>query len=374
MRLETLAVHAGERADDTAGSVSQPLYLTSTFERDPGGEYSRGFVYGRYGTPNRAALEDCVAQLEGGSAAAAFASGMATAMTVLQALDPGDHVVAPLDAYFGTGVLLRTTFIRWGLEVDFVDMTDTAALQGALRPNTRLIWFETPTNPLLRVADIQAIVSIARNAGITTLCDNTFATPVLQQPFTYGVDLIFHSATKYLGGHSDVVGGVVTTREEHPLFTRIRELQSTGGAGLATFDSWLVMRGIKTLPYRMRGHCTNARAVADFLQQHPRVEAVHYPGLAANPGHEIAARQMSDFGGMLSFQITGTAEEALGVAARTELITQATSLGGVHSLIEHRASVEGPHTRSPGNLLRLSVGLEHPDDLIKDLEEALKGA
>lgn len=371
MRIETLAVHAGERADDTAGSVTPPLYLSSTFERDPGGEYPRGFIYGRYGTPNRVALEQCVAELEGGITAAAFASGMAAMMTVLQALDPGDHVIVPLDAYFGTGVLLRNTFQRWGLEVDFVDMADPATVQHAIRPTTRLIWIETPTNPLLRVVDIEAIAAVARNAGITTICDNTFATPVLQRPFTYGVDFILHSATKYLGGHGDVVGGIVVTREEHPMFARIRELQNTGGAGLATFDSWLVMRGIKTLPYRMRGHCANARAVADFLLKHPRVEAVHYPGIPTHPGHDIAARQMSDYGGMLSFQIIGTAADALAVAGRTSLITQATSLGGVHSLIEHRASVEGSNTRSPGNLLRLSIGLEHPDDLIGDLDAVL---
>lgn len=371
MNIETLAVHAGERPDLNAGAVAQPIYLTSTYERGEDGEYPLGYVYGRYGSPNRRAFEECIAALEGGTDAAAFASGMASVMTLLQGLEPGDHVLAPADAYFGTGVLLRETFMRWGLEATFVDMADPAAVQDALRPNTRLIWIETPTNPLLKIVDIGAIAEIARSAGITTVCDNTFATPVLQRPFDYRIDLIIHSATKYLGGHSDVVGGAIVARGEIPLFERIRALQKSGGAGLAPFDAWLVMRGIKTLPYRMRGHSDGASAVARFLADHPKVESVHYPGLPSHPGHAVAARQMRYFGGMLSFQITGAAADAIAVAARVQLFTRATSLGSVHSLIEHRASVEGPASKTPGNLLRLSVGLEHPDDLIEDLGRAL---
>ncbi len=371
--IETLAVHAGERPDLNARAVASPIYLASTFQRDQDGEYADGYVYGRYGNPNRTEFEECVAALEGGAASAAFASGMAATMSILQALDPGDHVVAPADAYFGTGALLRDTFARWGLETTFADLTDPDAARAALRPNTRLVWIETPTNPLLKVADIKRLAASVRRQGVTVVCDNTFATPVCQRPFELGADLILHSATKYLGGHGDVVGGVVVSREPGALFERIVGLQRGGGAGLAPFDAWLAMRGIKTLPYRVRVQSESAGHVARYLAGHAKVEAVHYPGLPSHPGHAVAARQMRYFGGMLSFQLRGTAADAIALAGRMELFAHATSLGGVHSLVEHRASIEGPASRTPGNLLRLSIGLEHTDDLIADLERGLRG-
>jgi cystathionine gamma-synthase len=290
---------------------------------------------------------------------------------VFQALAPGDHVVAPHDAYHGTGRLLRETFARWGLETTFVDMTDTAAVERALRPATRVVWVETPSNPMWKVSDIRAIAALAHGAGARCVCDNTVATPVGQSPFELGADLIVHATTKYLGGHGDLMGGAVIAREPDDLFARVRGVQASAGAVPSPFDCWLLLRGIQTLPWRVRAHAANALTLATFLAKHPRVDAVHYPGLPAHPAHALAARQMRCFTGMLSFQVRGTAAEALGVAGKVRLFTRATSFGGADSLIEHRASVEGPETRTPQNLLRVSVGLEHADDLIADLEEAL---
>ncbi len=372
MRLETLAIHAGRAVDPATGAVRSPIHLSTTFERDPDGGYARGYVYARYGNPNRAALEQALAALEGGAAALAFASGSAATMSVFQALEPGDHVVAPLDAYHGTVGLLREHFTRWGLEVTFADLTDLEQLEAALRPDTRLVWIETPSNPLLRITDIRRVVAAAHAVGARVVCDNTWATPVLQRPLALGCDLVVHATTKYLNGHGDVTGGVVVAREVDALFERLRAIQVQGGAVPSPFDAWLVLRGLATLPYRVRAHTEHAARVAAFLQAHPAVEAVHYPGLADHPGHAVAARQMEGFGGMLAFQVRGGREAALAVAARVRLITRATSLGGVESLIEHRASIEGPGTRTPENLLRLSVGLEHPEDLIADLEQALE--
>ncbi len=372
MHIETLAVHAGHTVDQATGAVTPPIHLSTTFERAPDGAFHKaGFYYARHGNPNRAALEACVAALEGGVAAAAFASGAAATMSILQALSPGDHVIAPTDAYHGTIILLRDILGPWGLEATFVDMADPATVERVLRPRTRLIWVETPSNPLLRVSDIVAIARIARSAGARCVVDNTWASPVLQRPFELGADLALHATTKYLGGHCDVLGGVVVSRTDDEFFQRIRNVQIQGGAVAAPFDCWLVLRGIRTLPYRMRGHCENARTVAAFLARHPRVEAVHYPGLPEHPGHAVAARQMKDFGGMLSFQVRGGKDEALAAAARLHIITRATSLGGPDTLIEHRASIEPPDKGTPQNLLRLSVGLEHPEDLIKDLTQAL---
>jgi cystathionine gamma-synthase len=372
MHLETLAVHAGHAVDLSTGAVTSPIHLSTTFERAPDGAFHpSGFFYARHGNPNRAALEACVAALEGGAAAAAFASGAAATLGIFQALSPGDHVIAPLDAYHGTIILLRDILGPWGLEATFVDMADPARVARALRPRTRLVWVETPSNPLLRVSDIAAIAGIARSAGARCAVDNTWATPVLQRPFELGADLVLHSTTKYLGGHCDVLGGVAVSKSGDEFFQRIRNVQIQGGAVAAPFDCWLVVRGIRTLPYRMRGHCENARAVAAFLARHPRVEAVHYPGLPEHPGHPVAAKQMKDFGGMMSFQVRGGKDEALAVAGRLRVITRATSLGGPDTLIEHRASIEPPDKGTPQNLLRLSVGLEHPEDLIGDLTQAL---
>ena len=370
MRIETLAVHAGHGVDAATGAISPAIHLSSTFERAADGSIKEYF-YARHGNPNRKALETCLAALEGGAAAAAFASGAAATLSILQSLAPGDHVVAPSDAYHGTAILLRDILGPWGLAVTFVDMTDPIQVEQAIRSQTKVIWVETPSNPLLWVSDIERIAGIGHASGARCVVDNTWASPVLQRPFDLGADLILHSTTKYLGGHCDVLSGAVVAKEESELFQRIRNIQIQGGAVAPAFDCWLVLRGIRTLPYRIRGHCRNARALAEFLAHHARVEAVHFPGLSTHPGHAIAAKQMMDFGGMMSFQVRGGRPEALAVAAKLRIITRATSLGGPDTLIEHRASIEPPDKGTPENLLRLSVGLEHPDDLIADLAQAL---
>jgi cystathionine gamma-synthase len=369
--FETLAVHAGAAPDPVTGAVRPAIQLSTTFERAPDGSFPSGYAYIRDANPNRHALEAAMARLEGGASAIAFASGMAATNAVFQALKPGDHVVAPLDAYYGTAKLLNEHFVPWGLAVSFVDMTDLAALRAALRPTTRLVWMETPSNPTIAVTDVAAVVALARTTGALTACDNTWATPFLQRPLALGVDLVMHSTTKYLSGHSDVMGGVVVAREAGPLAERLRSVQGHGGAVPSPFDAWLVLRGIRTLPWRMRAHCSNAETVASFLSRHPRVERVHYPGLSTDPGHAVAAKQMAAPGGMLSFVVRGGRPAAFDVAARVRVFTRATSLGGSESLVEHRASVEGPKTRAPEGLLRLSIGLEHPDDLVADLRQAL---
>ncbi|NUQ21550.1 MAG: aminotransferase class V-fold PLP-dependent enzyme [Gemmatimonadaceae bacterium] len=372
MKLETLAVHAGHAPDPATGAVTPPISLSTTFERAADGTMPHGWVYSRYSNPNLDALERLLVALEGGTAAAAFGSGQAATMSVLQALTPGDHVVMTEDAYFGTLKLARELFEPWGLRFTFLATRDADAVERAMRKETRLVWLESPSNPLLAITDIAKVAAIAKRHGARTIVDNTWATPVLQRPLDLGCDLVMHSTTKYLGGHSDILGGAIVGREEDELFARVRAIQGSGGAVPSPFECWLAVRGIRTLPYRMRGHCANARAVAEFLAKHPRVETVHYPGLPSHAGHAIAARQMSDFGGMLSVQVRGGAADALRVTARVELFTRATSLGGPESLIEHRHSVEGPTTRAPENLLRLSIGLEHPDDIIADLERALR--
>ena len=372
MRIETLAVHAGHTPDRATGAVTPALHLSSTFERDPDGGYRAGHVYTRTSNPNRAAIEQVLAQLEGGSVAVAYSSGSAATLAVFQALLPGDHVVAPTDAYFGTLRQLREIFAPWGLEADVVDMTDVEAVRRALRPTTKIVWVETPSNPLVRVVDIARLAELAHSVGARCVVDNTWATPVLQRPLHEGADLVMHSTTKYLGGHSDLLGGALVARANDDFVERLLLMQKLGGAVPSPFDCWLLLRGIRTLPWRMRAHCDNAASVAAFLSTHPGVEAVHYPGLESHPGHAIARRQMSGFGGMLSVQVRGGRDEALALTHRLTLFTRATSLGGTESLIEHRASVEGPVTLAPENLLRISVGLEHPDDLIDDLRAALE--
>ena len=372
MHIETLAVHAGRRVDPATGAVAMPIHLSTTFERDADGSYPRGHLYARIGNPTREALEACLIALEGGVAAAAFGSGSAATAAVFQALAPGDHVVAPHDVYIGTGRLLRETFARWGLAATFVDMTDLVEVERALRPTTRVVWVETPSNPMWKVSDIHAIAALAHGVGARCVCDNTVATPVAQSPFALGVDLIVHATTKYLGGHGDLTGGAVVARGEgDELFERVRGVQAAIGGVPSPFDCWLVLRGIQSLPWRVRAHSGNATALATFLAGHRRVEAVHYPGLASHPAHALAARQMRCFSGMLSFQVRGGRDDAMAVASKLRVFTRATSFGGTDSLVEHRASIEGPGTRTPENLLRVSVGLEHPDDLIADLEEAL---
>ena len=374
MRIETVAVHAGTHVDPGTGAVTPAIHPSTTFERDADGAYPRGFLYSRNNNPNREALEECLAALEGGAAAAAFASASAATSAILLSLEPGDHVVAPMDAYHGTSRLLRETFARWKLGTTFVDMTDVDAVRAAMRANTRLVWVETPSNPLWKITDITAVGEIARRAGAVYVCDNTTATPVLQSPLKLGADLVLHATTKYLGGHGDVLGGAVVSRVADELFDRIRGVQASAGAVPSPFDCWLVRRGIRTLPYRVRAHSQNALQVATFLHAHARVEAVHYPGLATHAAHDVARRQMTAFGGMVSVQVRGDRSRAMDVAAKLRIFTRATSFGGTESLVEHRASIEGAGTRTPENLLRLSIGLEHPDDLIDDLDQALSSS
>ncbi len=374
MHIETLAIHAGHNIDPSTGAVTPPIHLSTTFERSEEGSYPHGYVYSRTGNPNREALEQCLSVLEGGAVTATFASGSAATMSIFQALSPKDHVLAPKDAYHGTAKLLEEVLIPWGLTVTFVDMTNLDQVQAALQPNTKLIWTETPSNPLLKITDISQIVNLAHSAGALCVTDNTWTTPVLQRPFEQGADLVLHATTKYLGGHSDVLGGAVVSKENDAFFQKIRTIQQTGGAVPSPFDCWLTLRGIRTLPYRMRGHSENALKIAQFLDQHPAVEKVYYPGLEHDPGHDLARRQMKLFGGMLSFQVAGGQDRALAVCSKVKLFTRATSLGGTESLIEHRASIEGPKTQTPDNLLRASIGLEHVDDLLEDLLQALEAS
>ena len=373
MRIETLAVHSGRNVDPATGAVTPPIHMSTTFERETDGSYPEGFVYGRSGNPTRALLEECVRDLEGGVAAAAFSSGAGALAAVFQSLSTGDHLVAPQDLYHGTALLLRDRLARWGLHTSFVDMTDIDAVREAITPATRLILVETPSNPLLKITDIARVAQLAHDRGLACVCDNTWATPVLQRCLDLGADLAVHSTTKYLGGHGDVTGGAVVSAADSPMFQEIRAMQRDGGAVPSPFDCWLVLRGIRTLPYRMRAHSENAGRVAAFLDERPEVLEVFYPGLPGHPGHEIARSQMSMFGGMLSFRVRGGREAAFRVAARTALFTRATSLGSYESLIEHRASIEGPASTTPDDLLRVSVGLENADDLIADLDQALGG-
>ena len=370
-RFETLAVHAGHSVDPSTGAVVAPIHLSTTYERDPDGSYPHGYLYSRNHNPNRNSLEAALAALEGGTSGAAFSSGLAAVTAVFQGLQPGDHVVAPKDIYHGTANVLKHLFAKWQVTASFVQMTDLDEVQRAMQANTRMVWIETPSNPLLQCVDIAAVADIARRGNARAVADNTFASPALQRPLELGCDLVMHSTTKYLGGRSDVLGGAVVTRADDEAFAQIRTAQLFGGAVPSPFDCWLVMRSLPTLPYRMQAHCANARKVAHFLHTHPKVSAVHYPGLESNPFHQLAKKQMSDFGGMLSFETRAGKDAAMTVAAHVQVFTRATSLGGVESLIEHRASIEGPESKTPQGLLRVSVGLEHADDLIDDLAQAL---
>jgi cystathionine gamma-synthase len=372
-------VHAGQEPDPATGAVVVPIHQASTFAQDGIGGLRAGFEYGRSGNPTRSALETSLAALEQGAAALAFASGLAAEDALLRAVcRPGDHVLIPADAYGGTYRLFDRVLAAWGVEYDPVDLADADAVRAALRAGrTRLIWCETPTNPLLGVADIALLAELAHGAGALLAVDNTFASPYLQRPLTLGADAVVHSTTKYLGGHSDVVGGAVVAADRE-LADRVRFLQNATGAVPGPFDAWLVLRGVKTLAVRMDRHCANARRVVDLLHGHPAVTSVHYPGLPTHPGHKIAARQMTDYGGMVSFQLRGGADAAVAVCGRTELFTLAESLGGVESLIEHpgrmtHASAAGSPLAVPDDLVRLSVGIEAADDLVEDLRQALAG-
>lgn len=372
MKPETVALLSTHYYDRNAGAVAPPIYLSTTFERDADGTFKHGYLYARNANPNRDALERSLTALESGFASVTYASGQAATLGLFLALAPGDHVLIPTDAYYGTPSVLEELMHPWGLTYSRVDMTDLDQVRAAMHENTRVVWVETPSNPLLRIVDIQAIADIAHEGGAICVCDNTWASPVLQRPLLLGCDVVMHATTKYLGGHSDVLGGALVFKEDGPLYQRVRRLQSVGGAVPSPFECWLVLRGIKTLTARVRMQTETAAKVAEFLATQPAVEVVHYPGLPNHPGHEIAKKQMSGFGAMLSIQVRGGAEEAMRVAAKVQIFTRATSLGGVESLIEHRASVEGPNSLTPPNLLRLSIGLEHADDLIFDLKRALE--
>ena len=371
MRIETIAVHTGRNADPATGAVTPPIHLTTTFEREPDGSYPKGFNYSRSGNPNRESLEQCLTELEGGFEAAAFSAGSAATMSVLQSLSPGDHIIACDDLYHGTRHLIKL-FEPWGISSSFVDMVNIKNLKAEIRMETKLIWVETPSNPLLKIIDLQKVSEAAHIAGAIVVCDNTWATPILQSPFDFGVDLVMHATTKYIGGHSDILGGAIITKESSSFFLKVREIQKSGGAVPSPFECWLTLRGIQTLPLRIRCQSNSAMHIAEFLKSHPAVAAVYYPGLAKHSGHSLASVQMKLYGGMISFEVKGGKEDAMKVAAKVKLFTRATSLGGPESLIEHRASVEGPDTKTPQSLLRLSIGLEHYEDLIEDLEGALE--
>ncbi len=377
--LGTKAIHAGQSPDPTTGAVMPPIYATSTYAQSSPGVH-QGFEYSRTHNPTRFAYERCVAGLEGGSRGFAFASGLAASSTILELLDTGSHVISMDDVYGGTFRLFERVRRRTAaLDFSFVDLTDAAALEAAIRPNTRMLWVETPTNPMLKIVDLQAVSAVAKKHGLLMVVDNTFASPILQRPLEYGADIVMHSATKYLNGHSDMVGGMAVVGDNAELAEQMAFLQNSVGAVQGPFDSFLALRGLKTLHLRMKAHCANAQALAEWLQTHPAIEQVIYPGLKDHPQHALAARQMDGFGGIVSIRIKGGFEGAKRFCERTHLFTLAESLGGVESLVNHpavmthasvpveRRAVLGIHD----DLVRLSVGVESLDDLRHDLERAL---
>ncbi|MFE5913393.1 cystathionine gamma-synthase [Streptomyces wedmorensis] len=374
--FETRAIHAGNTADPLTGAVVPPIYQVSTYKQDGVGGLRGGYEYSRSANPTRTALEENLAALEGGRRGLAFASGLAAEDCLLRTLlAPGDHVVIPNDAYGGTFRLFAKVVERWGVDFSVANTSDIESVRGAVNDRTKLIWVETPSNPLLGITDIEAVAGVARQAGVKLVVDNTFASPYLQQPLALGADVVVHSLTKYMGGHSDVVGGALVTADE-ALGEELAYHQNAMGAVAGPFDSWIVLRGIKTLAVRMDRHSENAAKIVEMLTQHPKVTQVLYPGLPEHPGHEVAAKQMRSFGGMISFRVQGGEEAAVEVCNRARLFTLGESLGGVESLIEHpgrmtHASVAGSALEVPADLVRLSVGIENVDDLLADLRQAL---
>jgi len=367
----TLAVHAGAEPDAETGAVAPPIHLATTFRHGPAGERIAGYEYQREGNPTQDRLEHALAALEGGEAGLAYASGMAAITGLLECLPRDARLLIPDDCYSGLRYLAREFLPERGIVVSAVDMSDLQAVEAACAPGVAMIWVETPSNPRMKICDIAALAQLAHRHGALLACDNTFATPVLQRPLALGADVVMHSTTKYFGGHSDVLGGALVFARRDDGFDRVRHRRHITGAVLSPFSAWLTLRGCRSLPARMALHCANARRLVEFLSTHPAVEQVNYPGIESHPGHAIAARQMSDYGAMLSILVRGGRERTLAVAGKLRLFTNATSLGGCESLIEHRASVEGPNPVSPQNLLRVSVGLEHVDDLIADFAQAL---
>ncbi|MFD5462737.1 cystathionine gamma-synthase [Kitasatospora sp. NPDC127059] len=374
--FETLAIHAGQEADPQTGAVVTPIYQVSTYKQDGVGGLRGGYEYSRSANPTRTALEECLAALEGGARGLAFASGLAAEDTLLRTiLKPGDHIVIPNDAYGGTFRLFAKVLTRWGVEFSVANTQKLDDVRAALRPNTRAVWVETPSNPLLGITDLAGLAEVAHGAGALLVVDNTFASPYLQQPIALGADAVVHSTTKYMGGHSDVVGGALVLAEAG-LGEEVAYHQNAMGAVSGPFDAWLVLRGIKTLGVRMDRHSSNAEKVAELLASHPKVSQVLYPGLPEHPGHDIAAKQMKAFGGMVSFRVAGGEEAAVEVCNRAQLFTLGESLGGVESLIEHpgrmtHASAAGSPLEVPADLVRVSVGIESIDDLLADLKQAL---
>ena len=370
MKPETTAIHALNLLKSATGDVTMPISLSTTFLRAEDGGYPGGHMYSRVSNPNRAALENVITALEFGADTCAFSSGNTAGMAIFQALTPGSHIIAPDDMYWGLKKQLQSIF-NATLSFDFIDLTQLTEVEKYIKANTVMIWAETPSNPLLKLTDIEGLANLCKKNKLILAVDSTFASPILQNPILLGADLVMHSTTKYIGGHSDVLGGSLTTAKAGDFWGKIKNVQQVGGAVPSPFDCFLLLRSIKTLAYRMKGHCENALKLAQHLAQHPKIEAVYYPGLASHPQHELAKKQMKDYGGMMSILVKGGAVEARKVVNSVQIFAQATSLGGVESLIEHRASVEGPDTKTPQNLIRISVGLEHIDDLIADLDQAL---
>lgn len=370
-KFDTLAVHAGAEPDAQTGALAPPLHLSTTFEHAPDGSLPHGLLYQRYDNPTQQRLEQALVLLDRGARALFFASGMAAGAAVLQSLPRGARVLMQEDIYHGYRVVAEEYLSRWGIDVAIVDTTRLDEVEAALASPTALLWAESPSNPLMKVVDIEALSRMAHAANAKLLVDGTFATPYLQNPLALGADIVLHSTTKYIGGHSDVMGGALVFARDDEVVARCYETRKLLGASASPFAAWLTLRGLRSLPARMRVHCTNATRVAEFLAAHPAVETVHYPGLPSHSGHALAKMQMRDAGGMLSVQLRGGRDTALRVAGKLDLFINATSLGGCESLVEHRASVEGAHPVSPQNLLRLSVGLEDADDLIADWQQAL---
>jgi len=371
MRFETIAVHSGGEPDQETGAVAPPIHLATTFELTADSQQFKGYRYAREANPTQTRLESVLAAMDGGEAALAFASGMAAGAALAQSLPTGARIVFTDDSYYAFRLLAWDYLEKFGYRCDFVPLRDPDAVRRALETPADLVWAETPSNPLMNVTDIAAVARIAHDAGAKLLVDGTFATPALQRPIEHGADIVLHSTTKYLGGHSDVVGGALVFAARDDLFDKTLHSRRIVGGVASPFSAWLTLRGARTLSARMRVHSENGAKVATFLEDHPAVERVHYPGLPSHPGHEVARRQMSAFGGMLSFEVKGGREQAIAVVGALKLFVRATSLGGVESLVEHRWSTEGPGSTSPESLIRISVGLEHPDDLMADLEEAL---
>lgn len=371
MRIETLAIHAGGEPDRETGAVSPPIHLATTFQHGPAGERVAGFEYQREANPTQSRLEECLAAMEQGEAALAFASGMAAMNGLLECLPNGCEVLIPEDCYGGLRSLGQEFLPERGVSMRAVNMSDANAVRAAISDNTKCIWLETPSNPLLEVSDIRAISALCKEKNILLVCDNTFATPILQQPLQLAADIVMHSTTKYFGGHSDVMGGALVFAKRNELYEKVAHRRHITGNILSPFSAWLILRGARSLAARMAWHCSNAGKIADFLSAHPAIEKVNYPGLASHKNHGVAKSQMSDFGGMMSIHVKGGREATLAFAGKLKLFINATSLGGCESLIEHRASVEGASPVSPQNLLRISVGLENAEDLIEDLRQAL---